>query len=74
MQECAGGMHRESDPGVDGPGGDSYTSKLFGKRGGTDMKVRTSVKPMCEHCRVIRRRGVVRVICKKNPRHKQRQG
>jgi len=38
------------------------------------MKVRASVKPICEHCKVIRRRGVVRVICKKNPRHKQRQG
>jgi large subunit ribosomal protein L36 len=29
---------------------------------------------MCEGCRVVRRRGVVRVICKVNPRHKQRQG
>ncbi|MGI9021269.1 MAG: 50S ribosomal protein L36 [Solirubrobacterales bacterium] len=37
------------------------------------MKVRTSVKPMCERCRVIRRRGNVLVICS-NPRHKQRQG
>jgi large subunit ribosomal protein L36 len=38
------------------------------------MKVRASVKPICEHCKVIRRNGIVRVICKKNPRHKQRQG
>ena len=38
------------------------------------MKVRASVKRMCEHCRVIKRVGVVRVICSKNPRHKQRQG
>lgn len=37
------------------------------------MKVRTSIKKLCEHCRVIRREGVVRIICK-NPRHKQRQG
>ncbi|MCD6168956.1 MAG: 50S ribosomal protein L36 [Candidatus Latescibacteria bacterium 4484_181] len=37
------------------------------------MKVRASVKRICAHCRVIRRKGVVRVICK-NPRHKQRQG
>ncbi len=37
------------------------------------MKVRVSVKPICEHCKVIRRRGRVRVICKKNPKHKQRQ-
>ena len=41
---------------------------------GRRMKVRSSVKPICEHCRVIRRRGVIRIICKKNPRHKQRQG
>lgn len=38
------------------------------------MKVRASVKPMCERCKVIRRGGVVRVICSANPRHKQRQG
>ncbi|HZB82424.1 MAG: 50S ribosomal protein L36 [Actinomycetota bacterium] len=37
------------------------------------MKVRASVKPICERCKVIRRRGVLRVICA-NPRHKQRQG
>ncbi len=38
------------------------------------MKVRASVKRLCEHCRVIRRKGVVRIICKSNARHKQRQG
>jgi large subunit ribosomal protein L36 len=37
------------------------------------MKVRPSVKKICDKCKVIRRRGVVRVICD-NPRHKQRQG
>lgn len=37
------------------------------------MKVRPSVKKMCEKCKVIRRKGIVRVICV-NPRHKQRQG
>ncbi|MCK4417471.1 MAG: 50S ribosomal protein L36 [Candidatus Latescibacteria bacterium] len=37
------------------------------------MKVRASVKKMCVHCRVICRKGVIRIICK-NPRHKQRQG
>jgi len=37
------------------------------------MKVRASVKPMCEKCKVIRRGGAVLVICP-NPRHKQRQG
>jgi len=40
---------------------------------GRTMKVRPSVKPMCEKCKVIRRRGTVLVICQ-NPRHKQRQG
>lgn len=37
------------------------------------MKVRVSVKKICNKCRLVRRRGVVRVICS-NPRHKQRQG
>jgi len=38
------------------------------------MKVRTSIKKMCEHCRVVKRSRIVRIICEKNPRHKQRQG
>ncbi|MEA5594882.1 50S ribosomal protein L36 [Rivularia sp. UHCC 0363] len=37
------------------------------------MKVRASVKRMCEKCSVIKRRGRVMVICP-NPKHKQRQG
>ncbi|MEK7286201.1 MAG: 50S ribosomal protein L36 [Nitrospirota bacterium] len=37
------------------------------------MKVRSSVKGICAKCKMIRRKGVLRVICK-NPRHKQRQG
>ncbi|MFP4132720.1 MAG: 50S ribosomal protein L36 [Halothece sp.] len=37
------------------------------------MKVRPSVRKMCERCRVIRRRGRVMVICS-NAKHKQRQG
>jgi len=37
------------------------------------MKVKSSIRRMCEDCRVIRRHGKVRVICK-NPRHKQVQG
>ncbi|MEZ0245160.1 MAG: 50S ribosomal protein L36 [Methylophilaceae bacterium] len=37
------------------------------------MRVRASVKALCRHCKVIRRRGVVRIICT-DPRHKQRQG
>lgn len=37
------------------------------------MKVRPSVKKICDKCKVVLRKGVVRVICA-NPRHKQRQG
>ncbi|MEZ5581658.1 MAG: 50S ribosomal protein L36 [Candidatus Competibacteraceae bacterium] len=37
------------------------------------MKVRASVTKMCRNCKVIRRRGVIRIICS-NARHKQRQG
>jgi large subunit ribosomal protein L36 len=40
---------------------------------GTTMKVRASVKKICDKCKVIHRRGVVRVICE-NAKHKQRQG
>jgi small subunit ribosomal protein S13 len=36
------------------------------------MKVRPSVKPMCEKCKIIRRHGRVLVICS-NPRHKRSQ-
>ena len=35
------------------------------------MKVRPSVKPMCEKCKVIKRKGRVMVICE-NPKHKQK--
>jgi len=41
---------------------------------GDSVKVRTSVKPICEHCKVVKRNGVMRIICKRNPKHKQRQG
>ena len=37
------------------------------------MKVRPSVKKMCEKCKIIKRKGKVMVICE-NPKHKQRQG
>ena len=38
------------------------------------MKVRASVKRMCKDCKIIRRHGVVRVICSKDAKHKQVQG
>jgi large subunit ribosomal protein L36 len=37
------------------------------------MKVKPSVKRICEKCKIVRRKGRVFVICE-NPRHKQRQG
>ena len=37
------------------------------------MKVKPSVKPICEKCKVIKRKGRVMIICA-NPKHKQRQG
>jgi len=40
---------------------------------GENMKVKSSVKRICERCKIVKRKGVVRVICS-NPRHKQRQG
>ncbi len=38
------------------------------------MKVQASVKKVCRNCKIVRRKGVVRVICTSEPRHKQRQG
>jgi large subunit ribosomal protein L36 len=38
------------------------------------MKVRASVKKICRNCKMLRRKGVLRVVCKAEPRHKQRQG
>ena len=37
------------------------------------MKVKASVKPICDKCKIIKRHGKVRVICE-NPKHKQIQG
>jgi large subunit ribosomal protein L36 len=37
------------------------------------MKVRASIKRICENCKIVRRQGTVYVVCS-NPRHKQRQG
>ncbi|MBQ6154273.1 50S ribosomal protein L36 [bacterium] len=37
------------------------------------MKVRSSVRKMCNKCKLVKRKGVLRVVCT-NPKHKQRQG
>ena len=38
------------------------------------MKVRASVKKRSADCKIVRSKGVLYVICKKNPKFKQRQG
>jgi large subunit ribosomal protein L36 len=43
------------------------------RKKGRTVKVKPSVKPICDKCKVIRRHGRVMVICE-NLRHKQRQG
>ena len=38
------------------------------------MKVRASVRKICRDCKLVRIKGVLYVICKTDPKHKQRQG
>lgn len=38
-----------------------------------NVKIRASVRKICENCRLIRRRRRIMVVCS-NPKHKQRQG
>jgi ribosomal protein L36 len=38
------------------------------------MRVRSAVRRLCKDCRVVKRRKRLYVTCKRNPRHKQRQG
>ena len=50
----------------------SLGEELFSGRSKT-VKVRASIKKICDKCKIVKRKGVVRVICE-NPKHKQRQG
>ena len=43
------------------------------EQSGVKKILRPSVKPICEKCKIIRRKGRVMVICQ-NPKHKQKQG
>lgn len=36
------------------------------------MKVRASIRKICNNCRLVRRKGKIFIVCK-NPKHKQRQ-
>ncbi len=50
-----------------------WTFEKSQRKGVITVKVRSSVKPICEKCKIIKRKGRIRVICE-NPKHKQRQG
>ncbi|KAF1964825.1 hypothetical protein BU23DRAFT_561624 [Bimuria novae-zelandiae CBS 107.79] len=58
----------------------SFTSRFAGPRiqhaQTRGMKVRSSVKKLCDGCKSVRRKKgkYVYIICSKNPKHKQRQG
>ena len=38
------------------------------------MKVKASIKKRSEDCKIVRRKGRLNIICKKNPKLKMRQG
>ena len=49
------------------------SNNYFKKERYLKMKVKPSVKKICEKCKIIKRHGKIMVICE-NPKHKQRQG
>ncbi|KAI2604316.1 ribosomal protein L36-domain-containing protein [Hypoxylon fragiforme] len=55
-------------------------AQVFAQQQSRGMKVHSSIKKRCEHCKVVRRKANKRhggyryIICPANPRHKQRQG
>lgn len=53
--------------------GKQDTEHVIDERREPEMKVKPSVKKICEKCKIIRRKGRVMVICS-TPKHKQRQG
>lgn len=54
--------------------GSASRSKVVTKQQIRGMKVRSSVKKLCDGCKSVRRKGgrYVYIICSKNPKHKQR--
>jgi large subunit ribosomal protein L36 len=56
-----------------GSGGRAGRGQARAPRGVPGVKVRPSVKRICEKCKIIKRNGRVMVICE-NPKHKQVQG
>ncbi|KAF2172179.1 hypothetical protein M409DRAFT_17418 [Zasmidium cellare ATCC 36951] len=54
----------------------TITTRVLARQQVRGMKVRSSVKKLCDGCKSVRRKGgkYVYIICSKNPKHKQRQG
>ncbi|HCM36863.1 MAG TPA: 50S ribosomal protein L36 [Candidatus Wildermuthbacteria bacterium] len=38
------------------------------------MRVQSAIKKICKDCKIVKRDRKLYVTCKKNPKHKQRQG
>ena len=56
------------------PGAQNKRKTKYHERNGIiKMKVKPSVKKICDKCKIIKRKGKVMVICE-NPKHKQKQG
>ena len=36
--------------------------------------IEDNMSKICPNCKVVKRKGTIRIICSKNPKHKQRQG
>ena len=58
---------------AESPGERSNIFELKERHGHKKMKVKPSVKKICDKCKIIKRHGKIMVICE-NPKHKQRQG
>lgn len=51
--------------------GEKKAIGAVGKQQERGMKVRSAIKKYCSSCRMVRREGIVFVICSKDPKHKQ---
>ena len=51
----------------------NYIRILAGDTVMIELSPYASVKPICEKCKVVKRKGKIRIICE-NPKHKQVQG
>lgn len=59
---------------MDGLGVSAAPDERVGGRKEKTMKVQASVKRICRSCKIVRRKGVLYVICSADKKHKQRQG